>query len=568
MKSILISLSLILSFVLRAQNPALPEDVKSNLEKRIEYGNTPSIVVGIIDANGTSYFNFGMTKSGGKAVDEHSIYEIGSISKTFTATLLADNIVKGQMNADDPAQQYLPEKVHLPTYEGKFITLGNLSDHTSSLPRMPTNFEPADPMNPYADYSLDQLYEFLSNVKLTRAIGSEYEYSNLAVGLLGHILALKAGVSYEELMETKIARPLNMTETKITSDQNMLNHLAFGHSNGMVVANWDLPTMAGAGAIRSSTHDMLLFLAANIGLTKSDLTPAMELAHQIRHDKAGNTRVGLGWHISKGEHGDLIWHNGATGGYRAFIGFIKEDKKGVVVMTNSDANIDDIGFHLLNPQRPLAEVKPKVTAWIKETIDEHGTKKLVDRYEKMKKEKGDYYSIDENEINSLGYWYMNDQKNLPAATAIFEINMKEFPSSFNVYDSYAEALMNTGNNQDAITHYKKSLELNPGNTNAIDMLAKMGVVYEVKSPELKEELLKTYDGTYELAPGFNIVITHQGTQLFGQATGQGQFELFPKSDTEFYLKVVEARVTFAKNADGEMGMTLFQNGAVLPGKKI
>jgi len=568
MKSIFISLSLILSFVLRAQHPTLPEDVKSNIEKRIEYGNTPSIVVGIIDEHGTSYFNFGMAKTEGKPVDEHSIYEIGSISKVFTATLLADNIVKKQMSADDPAQLYLPEKVHLPTYEGKSITLGNLSDHTSSLPRMPSNFDPADPMNPYADYSLDQLYDFLSTVKLERAIGSEYEYSNLAVGLLGQILAQKAEVDYEQLMLTKIATPLHMTETKVTMDPNMLSHLAYGHSNGTVVPNWDLPTMAGAGAIKSSTHDLLLFLAANIGMTTSDLTPAMELAHQVRHNKAGNTRVGLGWHISKGEHGDLIWHNGATGGYRAFMGFIKEDKLGVVVMTNSDADIDDIGFHLLYPARPLAEVKPKVTTWIKETIDEHGTKKLVDRFEKMKKEKADYYSIDENEINALGYWYMNERKNLPAATVIFEINRNEFPASFNVYDSYGEALMNAGNNKDAIPHYKKSLELNPGNTNAIDMLAKMGVVYEVKAPELNEELLKTYDGTYEIAPGFNIVITHQGTQLFGQATGQSQFELFPKSDSEFYLKVVEARVTFVKNGDGDMVMTLYQNGAVLPGKKI
>jgi CubicO group peptidase (beta-lactamase class C family) len=568
MKSILISLSLILTFVLQAQNPTLPENVKSNIEKRIEYGITPSIVVGIIDAHGTSYFNFGTTKIGGAPVDEHSIYEIGSISKVFTATLLADNIVKKQMSADDPAQQYLPEKAHLPTYEGKSITLGHLSDHTSSLPRMPTNFDPADPMNPYADYSVDQLYDFLSTVKLERAIGSEYEYSNVAVGLLGQILAQKAGVSYEELMLAKIATPLKMNETKITFDQNMFSHLAYGYANGVLVPNWDLLTLAGAGAIRSSTHDLLLFLAANIVLASSELTPAMELAHQVRHDKAGNTRVGLGWHISKGERGDLIWHNGATGGYRAFMGFSDVDKKGVVVMTNSDADIDDIGFHLLFPERPLADAKPNVTAWIKESIDEHGTKKLVDRFEKMKKEKGDHYSINENDINSLGYWYMNEKKNLPAATAIFEINMKEFPSSFNVYDSYAEALMNAGNNKEAIEYYKKSLELNPGNINGVEMLAKMGVVYEVKAPELKEELLKTYDGTYEIAPGFNIVITHQGTQLFGQATGQPQFELFPKSETEFYLKVVEARVTFAKNGNGEMGMTLYQNGAVMPGKKI
>jgi tetratricopeptide (TPR) repeat protein len=163
---------------------------------------------------------------------------------------------------------------------------------------------------------------------------------------------------------------------------------------------------------------------------------------------------------------------------------------------------------------------------------------------------------------------MNEKKDLKAATAVFEINMKEFPASFNVYDSYAEALMNAGNNKDAITNYKKSLELNPGNTNGVEMLAKLGVTYEVKTLMLDEALLQTYDGTYELAPGFNLVITHEGTHLFGQATGQSKFELFPKTNTEFYLKVTPASVIFAKNKDGVMGLTLLQNGGVMPGKKI
>jgi hypothetical protein len=226
---------------------------------------------------------------------------------------------------------------------------------------------------------------------------------------------------------------------------------------------------------------------------------------------------GLNWAIDDVQGHKVISHGGATGGYMTFVGFT--DKMGVVVLTNCDMNIEDIGVHLLVPEFPLHEVKPKVVTWIKEDIDAHGAKKLEDHYEKMKKEKGNYYAINEDEINALGYQYMNQKNDLKAATAIFAINMKEFPASFNVYDSYAEALMNAGNKEEAIKNYKKSLELNPGNTNGIDMLAKLGVAYEENTPQLDETLLATYDGTYELMQGFNIVITHEGNRLFGQATG-------------------------------------------------
>lgn len=566
MKSLATFFFMVFALIIYAQKPVLPEDVKTNIEKRINLQDYPSIVVALINADGTSYYNFGNSKIGGQPVNEHSIYEIGSITKTFTATLLADEVLKGKMKLDDPAQKYLPKSVHMPMYEGQSITLGHLSDHTSSLPRMPDNFDPADPMNPYADYTEKNLYDFISNCTLTRPIGSEYEYSNLAMGLLGQIVAREANTSYEELMISKIAKPLQMNETKITLDDHMKKNLAYGYAGGEQVKNWDLPAMAGAGAIRSSTSDLVKYVSAQMDLTKTSLHDAIMLTHQPRHNKAGGNAIGLNWAIDDIKGHKIINHGGATGGYRAFVAFT--DQMGVVVMTNCDMDIEDIGVHLLVPEVPLHEIKPKVVTWIKEDIDKNGVDGLEDRFEKMKMEKGSEYDINENEINTLGYFYMGEKKDLKAATAIFAINMKEFPSSFNVYDSYAEALMNAGKNEDAIRYYKKSLELNPGNTNGVEMLAKMGVVYEVKTPEVDETLLATYDGTYELAPGFNIVITHQGSRLFGQATGQQQFELFPKSTSEFYLKVVEASVAFAKNDKGEMGLTLYQNGAVMPGKKI
>lgn len=559
---------LLLSAQAFSQKPALPEDVMKSVKSRVEYGLNTSIVIGIIDKNGPQYYSFGTKSKGGKPVDEHTIYEIGSVSKVFTATLLATNIVQGKMKAEDPISDYLPQSVKVPVYDGggQPITLGHLSDHTSSLPRMATNMPFGDPGNPFADYTVELLYDFLSSYSLPREVGSEFEYSNLAVGLLGHILALKASSTYEAILGELITGPLEMKETGITLTEKMKANLATGYAMGEKTQNWDLNALQGAGAIRSSTHDMLAFLAANIGLKESALTAAMTLAQTPRHDKAG-AHVGLGWFVDEGSEGNIIWHNGATGGYRAFAGFVKETGRGVVVLTNSDASVDDIGLRLLDPESPLQEVKPQYASYFKEIIDKDGAAGLVEKYNKMEGKNPGKYELNEDAINALGYDYLGVEQ-VDAALELFRINVLAFPESSNVYDSYGEALMKKGQQQEAIANYKKSLELDPTNMNAVEMLALMGVEYKVEEIKVDDALLQSYTGTYELAPGFNIAITREGSQLFVQATGQPRFEVFPKSDTEFYLKVVEARIVFSKTDNGENMMTLYQGGQVMPGKKI
>jgi len=285
---------------------SLPENVTKSIDRRIENGINPSIAIGIISETGTSYFNFGTIRTDGPAVDEHTIYEIGSITKVFTAILLAQQVIDGKVSLDDPINKYLPPEAVVPVLDSIEITFGYLSDHTSGLPRMPENFAPANPNNPFADYTVEQLYAFISSYTPIRQVGSAYEYSNLAQGLLGHILGLNADLSYESLMIDNIASPLGMEETKITLDANMQVHLAIGYNNGVEAENWDIPTLAGAGAIRSSTADMLRFLSANLGYTDTPLRTAMDMTHKVRHSKAGNMRVGLGWHIKAGAEGDVI----------------------------------------------------------------------------------------------------------------------------------------------------------------------------------------------------------------------------------------------------------------------
>lgn len=337
----------------------LPEDVTNNIKLRIDSDLTPGIVVGVLDGKDVKYYSFGVKSTTTKAkVDEYTVFEIGSVTKTFTGIILAQMSLENEVKLDDPLQKYLPEGVTAPTRNEDAIKLVNMANHTSSLPRMPNNFAPANPNNPYADYSEKQLYDFLTKYTLTRNIGSQYDYSNYAVGLLGHILAAKRGVSYEQLMLTIIAKPLNLKNTSITLPPAMKENLALGYSGGAQVENWDLTTLAGAGAIRSTAVDMMKYLQANMGLIKSDLYPAMQLAQTNSREADAKPQVGLGWHIMKSGDQDILWHNGGTGGYRSFIGFIKGSDKAVVVLSNSSVSVDDIGTHLLVPAAPLTVFKP------------------------------------------------------------------------------------------------------------------------------------------------------------------------------------------------------------------
>jgi CubicO group peptidase (beta-lactamase class C family) len=318
---------------------------------------------------------------------------------------------------------------------------------------MPGNFNPANPANPFADYSEKQLYDFLKNYELPRDIGSQYEYSNYAAGLLGHIMATTQGTTYETLMIDVIAGPLGMQNTRISLTPNMKKNLAMGHHDGIQVENWDLTTLAGAGGIRSTAVDMLKYLRANMGKEKSKLYSAMQLSHKNSRAEGVTPVVGLGWHTIVSPDVDIIWHNGGTGGYRTFTGFIRGGVRGVVVLSNSTVSIDDIGLHLLNPKAPLTVIKPSGDATKEITVD--------------------------------------------------------------------------------------------------------------------AETLQSYIGKYELAPGFILTVSREGNQLKAQATGQPEFPVFPKSKNVFFLKVVEAQLTFNQNAEGQVeSVTLHQGGRDVVGKKL
>jgi CubicO group peptidase (beta-lactamase class C family) len=327
-------------------------------------------VVGIVTPQGSQVYGYGESGIKGSPPDGRSVFEIGSISKAFTGVLLADAVTRKEVALDDPVSKYLPADVKLPTRDDTSITLLHLSTHTSGLPRLPDNFRPKDPDNPYADYTVRQMYDFLTGTKLARKPGEKSDYSNLGAGLLGHALALRAGKSYEELLQERVCGPLALQETRITLTPEMRRRLVPGHNaDGDPATNWDLPTLAGAGGIRSTVDDMLRFVKANLDAPNGPLGPALKLSHEKRFSVAGDLSIGLGWH--RNEKAGEVWHNGQTGGYHSFAGFAPERRVGVVVLSSTAADPADlVGLNVLRLERgapaiparlqPLAKLESKV----------------------------------------------------------------------------------------------------------------------------------------------------------------------------------------------------------------
>jgi D-alanyl-D-alanine-carboxypeptidase/D-alanyl-D-alanine-endopeptidase len=276
--------------------------------------------------------------------------------------------------------------------------------------------------------------------------------------LLGHILARRAGVDYEALVRSRILTPLNMADTTIKLTPAMRARLATGHNASLEpVKNWDLPTLAGAGALRSTANDMLRFLAATLGYTDSSLAPAMAAMLKERRPTTPpvggmKTEIGLAWMITTRGDTQIVWHDGGTGGYRSIIAFDPKRRIGVVVLSNAGTTVgvNDIGMHLLDPVNPLME-PPKQHTQI--TMD----------------------------------------------------------------------------------------------------------------PRTYEALV----GRYQIAPNFVLNVTREGDSLFAQATGQPKFEIFPEGQRDFFLKVVEAQITFDADVDGRApGLTLHQNGRDIHARRV
>jgi len=326
--------------------------VKEYIKRIVDNEKSTSVIIGLVNEKGKRIISYGELKKGsGKQPDGNTLYGIGSITKVFTCVLLADMVNRGELNLNDPISKFLPDSVKTPTLNGKEITLYHLATHTSGFPHRPDNLSPANPDNPYADYTVEQMYDFLSKFILSGDIGSKYEYSNIGVGLLGYILAHKAGIVYETLIRKRICKPLHLNNTVITIPTELQSNMATGYDKeGKAVSDWTYsPVFVGAGSLKSTVNDILVFAAANLGLIETNLLSTLEQTH-IKHPK---NNIALGWHIWNQYGTIILGHSGSSNAYKSFLGLNKENKTAVIVLSNKTDAVIDIGLHLLDSRYEL-----------------------------------------------------------------------------------------------------------------------------------------------------------------------------------------------------------------------
>jgi CubicO group peptidase (beta-lactamase class C family) len=322
----------------------LDKEVDSAVQPYISLQATAGLSIGILKDGKTIFYGYGETAKGNKQIpDEHTIYEIGSLSKTFSAILLANAVDEGKVKLDDPVNKYLPDSIPPLQYEGTAVTLKTLSNHSSGLPRMPSNFQSTDMNNPYKDYDMNDLFSFYKTFKLTRKPGVQYEYSNLAVGTLGVIIESVYHENYEKLFTDIICKPLGMNETREFLRQQDSSKFAKGYNeDGAYNPPWDLNALEAAGAIRSTTYDLLKYANANLGEAPQKLLRAIQLTHDTTFTQ-GEVSIGLGWHYIKPGKDKVLFHNGETGGYHSFFGVNTKKQFAVVILSNCAISTEDIG---------------------------------------------------------------------------------------------------------------------------------------------------------------------------------------------------------------------------------
>jgi serine-type D-Ala-D-Ala carboxypeptidase/endopeptidase len=537
-------------------SPVIPNaEIEKLLAERLgadqdHYG----IVAGVVDAEGRRLVSAGRRTHGdAQALDGSTLFEIGSITKVFTSLLLADAVVNQRVSLDDPVAKYLPPTVRMPERGSRPITLLDLATHSSGLPRLPNNLDPRDDNNPYADYGIEQLYAFLSTVELTRDPGAQYEYSNLGAGLLGHALARESNGDYASLVRARITAPLGMSSTAIALSPELQARLVPGHDEELAVtSNWDLPTLAGAGALRSSADDMLTFLAAAIGLEETPLAPAFALSTRSqRPTETPDTTIALGWHITKSHGKDIVWHNGGTGGYRSFIGFDPKARAGVVVLTNRSTRggPDDIGRHLLDPKSPL---KAQTTApSLPDAAAGHAQvdidPRLLDRY------------VGHYQLAPSAMFTVTRRGDALFAQLSGQPTFRIFPESdtkffYKVVDAQLTFEPDGDGPAGAVVLHQG------GRDQRAPRLPKSPV--QRAKIRLAPAVFDRYAGRYELTPQAILTVLRQNERFFVHLTGQRPFEVFAASERDFFLEAVDAQLSFELDANGKaVAVTLHQNGA-------
>jgi CubicO group peptidase (beta-lactamase class C family) len=502
-------------------------------------------------------------------------HRLGSITKQFTAMLILQFVAEGKLDLQAPITTYLTD---YPKASGNIITTHHLLTHTSGIPNytsFPTFMEDHS-RNPYTP---EEFVKTFADMELDFTPGEKFSYSNSGYFLLGVLIEKLSGKSYEQMLQDKIFIPLDMKDSGYDNHEDILKNRATGYEKvgrDYINSNYlDMSIPYAAGSIYSTVEDLFKW---DQSLYTTEILPKDYMTLYFEPQiSAGNSHYAYGWGVGYTQIGNstdsilAIGHGGGINGFNTNISRTTSNNSLIVLLNNTGgAPLIAMTEAILGIMHGKEYDMPKqsVADAVLTVIDDKGIDAGISHYNKIKESEN--YILREGEMNDMGYVLMRSYR-LEESSKIFQLIVEEFSTSWNAYDSYGESLMMLGENDLAIKNYRKSVELNPNNQNGIASLKKLGddvsdLVKEVKVPNA---ILKTYIGEYELQPGFTLTVTLEGNQLKTQATRQPIVDIFPKSENEFYLKVVDAQLIFNKNDAGEIdSVTLFQGGQEMIGKRI
>jgi serine-type D-Ala-D-Ala carboxypeptidase/endopeptidase len=362
------------------------DEIRKILAEHVgENGKDVGIVVGVIDPQGRRIISYGHRDVGdARPLNGDTVFEIASVTKVFTALLLADMIEKNEVALSDPASKYLTgAAIKLPERNGHLITLLDLATHTSGLPFMPADAPPFnDPAA--AKYSTGDLKRYLGGYQLTGDIGSEWDYSNIGYWVLSEALAARADKDIETLIRSRVLAPLKMTDTDFELSPKMKENLAPGNDSAFqpAPAASTIPIysiMPAGGGLYSTANNLLTFLSECMGYETSPLAPAMNIALSNRRPVQPGNEQALGWNVYGKDGDEVIFRDGSSFGYASVMAYDPNSRVGVVVLTNQIGDVGDIARHLLRPDFPLA--KPANTKHIEIALDAKVLDSYVGRYE-------------------------------------------------------------------------------------------------------------------------------------------------------------------------------------------
>lgn len=497
-------------------------------------------------------------------------FRLGSITKQFTATLILQLVEEGKIKLEGKVSDYLPD---YRKDTGGRMTIHHLLSHTSGVPNYTAQagfFENVS-RNPF---KVDDFVKQYASGDLEFDPGTKFNYSNSGYFLLGAIIEKVTGKSYEQVLQEKIFDPVGMKNTGYDHYNTILTKRASGYfktQRGYENAPYlDMTIPYAAGSLYSTVEDLFLWDQALYG------EKVLSAASKELMFKPNLENYGYGFGIRKASLGPnkiavpVIEHNGGINGFSTNIERLVGDNKLIVLLDNTSQGryLDGMTLAITNILygQPFESPKQAIAEAMLKTVVEKDVTTAIKQYRELKATQAGEFDFREVQLNTLGYQLLQ-MKKVSEAIEVFKLNVEAYPESANTYDSLGEAYMEHGDKELAIANYKKSLELNPKNTGATAALATL--TGERKNLNIDPKLYEAYVGDYELGPSFIITITVEDGKVMGKPTGQPKSELYPLSATEFFLKVVDAQITFVKNDQGQVTqLILHQNGRNMPAKKI